>query len=123
MPDLRPDVLFLRTPLTSFRDNDAQGPSPRLPTAHRTRAHPLTSPRPIPIANLIHQMTLATATPIVVRRSRAVNTGGISPAADQMTIGRHLLRPVTVGTRHAVGPHLALAETMTDATILKRFRP
>ena len=114
MPNLRPDVLFLRTPLASFRDNDAQGPSPRLPTLQRTWGHPLTSLRPIPIANPIHH--LATATPIVVRRSRAVNTRGISPAADEMTVGRHLLRPVTVGNRYAAGPHLALSETTTDAT-------
>lgn len=48
-------------------------------------------------------------------------SGGISPAADEMTVGRHLLRSVTIGTRHAadamiVGPHLALAGTTIDAT-------
>ena len=56
-------------------------------------------------------MTLATAAPmILVRQSRAVNTGEISPAADEMTVGRHLHLSVTVGTRHAAdvmiaGPH------------------
>ena len=70
----RADVLCPRTPIAS-----CERPSPRLPTIHRTRTHPLTFLRPIPIANPIRQMTLATAAPIIVRRPRAVNTGRIPP--------------------------------------------
>ena len=110
MPDLRPDVLFLRTPLASFRKQRCSGPSPRLPTVHQTRTHPLTSLRPILIANPIHQMTLATAAPILVGQSRAVNTGRVSPAADKMTVGRHLHPPSPSGlatpqTPMIAGPH------------------
>jgi hypothetical protein len=74
-------------------------------------------------------MTLATAAPIVVRQSRAVNTGGISPAADEMTAGRHLHLPVTIGTCHAADAamaaphptrrHLALSETTIDTTTVE----
>jgi len=67
-------------------------------------------------------MTLATGARIVVRRPRRVNTGGIPLVADEVTVGRHLHRPVTVVTRHdadamTAGPrrHLAFADTTIDA--------
>ena len=75
----------------------------------------------MPTANRMRQMTLATAARIVVRRPRPVNTGGIHPAADEMTVERHLHHLVTVGTRHGADAtiagrrlHLALAETTID---------
>ena len=80
----------------------------------------------MPTANRMRQMTLATAARIVVRRPRPVNTGGIHPAADEMTVGRHHHRLVTVETRHGAdvtiaGPHrhLALAETTIDGTTVE----
>ena len=75
----------------------------------------------MPTANRMRQMTLATAARIVVRRPRPVNTGGIHPAVDEMTVERHLHHLVTVGTRHGADAtiagrrlHLALAETTID---------
>jgi hypothetical protein len=72
----------------------------------------------MPTANRMRQMTLATAARIVVRRPRPVNISGILPAAGEMTVGRHLRRLVTAGTRHAADVmiagrhlHLGLAET------------
>jgi len=66
-------------------------------------------------------MTLATAAPIVVRRPRPVNTGGVPPAADEMTVGHYLHRPVTADSRHVTDAmiagrhrHLALAEPMVE---------
>jgi len=94
----------------------------------RRRIRPLISPHPIPIPTAIqmhHQMTRATAVPVVARPPRPVITGGIPPAVGEMTVGHHLHRPVTVGTRcrHAgaitAGRHrhyLVLAGTMIDAT-------
>jgi len=74
------------------------------------------------MANRMRRMTLATSARVVVRRPRPVNTGGIPLDADEMTVGRHLRRPVTVGTRHGADAmiagrrrHLALAETTIDA--------
>jgi hypothetical protein len=71
-------------------------------------------------------MTLAIAARIVVGRPRLVNTDGISPAADEMTVGRHLHCLATVGTRHTADAmiagrhlHLALAETAVDATTVE----
>jgi len=46
-------------------------------TVHQTRTLPLTSLPPVPIAKPIHQMTLATAAPTVVLRTRPINTAGI----------------------------------------------
>jgi len=70
----------------------------------------------------MRQMTLVTGARIVVRRPRRVNTGGIPLVAVEMTVGRHLHRPVTVVTRHdadamTAGPrrHLTLANTTIDA--------
>jgi hypothetical protein len=75
-----------------------------------------------------HPMTNATAAPVVARRPRPVATGWIPPAAGEMTVGHHLRRPVTVGTRrpydasattvgrHRRRRHPALAGTMIDAT-------
>lgn len=48
-------------------------------------------------------MTLATAAPIVVRRSRPVNTGGVPPVADEMTVGHHILRGHGTGTVLVIG--------------------
>jgi hypothetical protein len=74
----------------------------------------------------MRQMTLATAARIVVRRPRPVNTSGIHPAADEMTAGLHLRRPVTPGTRHGADAtiagrhlHLGLAETTIDGTTVE----
>jgi len=54
-----------------------------------------------------------------------MNTSGILPAVDEMTAGRHLHRPVTVGTRRAAdamiaGPHrdLALAVDARTAEVV-----
>ena len=65
-------------------------------------------------------MALTTAARIVAHRPVPVNTGRIHPAADEMTVGRHLHRPVTARTRHGADTmiagrylHLALAETTT----------
>jgi len=53
-----------------------------------------------------------------------VNTDGIPPGADEMTVGRHLHRPITVVTRHGVDAmtagrhlHLALAETTVEVVM------
>ena len=66
-------------------------------------------------------MAFVTAAPIIVHRPRAVNsnTGRIPPAADEITVGRHLHRPIAVGTRHAAdamiaGPHRHLPLTETQ---------
>ena len=71
-------------------------------------------------------MTLAPAALIVVRRPRPVNTGGIPPGADVMTVELYLHRLVTIGTRHCTGRmmagrhfHLGLAETMIDGTTVE----
>ena len=75
----------------------------------------------MPTGNRMRQMTPASAARIVVRRPRPVNTGGILPAADEMTVGRHLHRLATGGNRHATDAtiagqhlHLALAETTVE---------
>ena len=82
--------------------------------------------RPMPTANRMRPMTLATAARIVVRRPRPVNTSGTLPAADAMTVGRHLHRLVTVWTRHGADAtiagrhlHLGLAETTIDGTTVE----
>jgi len=71
-------------------------------------------------------MTFATPVRIVVRGPRPVNTGRIRTVADEMTVGRRLHGPVTVGTRHGAdamiaGPHrhLGLAEGTIDGTTIE----
>ena len=75
----------------------------------------------MPTGNRMRQMTPASAARIVVRLPRPVNAGGILPAADEMTVGRHLHRLVTGGTCHGTDAtiagqhlHLALAETTVE---------
>ena len=67
----------------------------------------------------MRQITLVTGACIVVRRPHPINTGGIPLIADEVTVGRHLHRLVTVGTCHGADVmtasphrHLSLAETM-----------
>jgi len=74
----------------------------------------------------MRQVTLAIGARIVVGRPRRVNTGGIPPVADEMRVGRHLHRPVTVRTRHGGDAmtagrhlHLGLAETTIDGTTVE----
>jgi len=66
----------------------------------------------------MRQITLTTGAHIVVRQPHPINTGGIPLVADEVTVGRHLHRLVTVGTRHGADAmtaslhrHLSLAET------------
>ena len=74
----------------------------------------------------IRQITLTTADCIVVCLPRPVNTGRISPAADEMTVRHYLHHPATVGTYH-VGDamiadwhrYLALAEATIDGTSIE----
>ena len=63
--------------------------------------------RPMPTANRMRPMTLATVALIVVRQPHPVNTGRILPAADEMTAGHHLRRPVTAGNRHGADAMIA----------------
>ena len=53
-----------------------------------------------------------------------VNTDGIPPGADEVTVGRHLHHPITVATRHGADVmtagrhlHLALAETTVEVVM------
>jgi len=70
----------------------------------------------------MRQIVLATSARIAVRRPRPVDAGRILLIADEMTVGRHPHRLVTVVTRHdadtmtaSLHRHLSLAETTIDA--------
>jgi len=65
----------------------------------------------------MRQITLATGTYIVVHQPHPINTGGIPLVVDEVTVGRHLHRLITVGTCHGTDAmtaspycHLSLAE-------------
>ena len=51
-----------------------------------------------PTGNLMHQMTLATAAPVIARYRRPVIVGGIRLAVGEMTVGHHLHHAALVGT-------------------------
>ena len=68
----------------------------------------------------MHQITLATGACIVICQPHPINTGGIPLVADEVTVGRHLHRLITVGTRHGAdamtaSPHRHLS--LTEMTI------